>query len=438
VGPCTASDFETNHSHTPMNEGIFEVIMRRRRFLRTAAGALAGLSTAACRGSTPSLTRGFRPTDLDDFIRSRMAEDHIPGLAAAILDRRGIVWESGYGWADLRARTPMTIDTLQNIASISKTFTTTAVMQVRDAGLLDLDRDINEYLGFSVVNPNHPDVAITPRHLLTHVSSLRDGTAYSRLYACGDPTISLTDWVREYFTPGGAYYSAEENFHPWAAGEGFLYCNTSYGLLGHLVGEVSGIPFDEFCRRQIFGPLGMNRTDWFLSRIDVSAHAVPYTWVDAGGARGPSWGGLPLGAIAGDSPHTVDADHGTYHANCAYNHPNFPDGFLRTSVRQLASYAGAYLNGGSFAGSRILAHSTVDEMLTPQHIVDGRRQGLTWVSFRQFGGDWAWGHSGGDPGVNTHLGLLPAQGLGVVVFANTHGARPVEIANRLLDESLKL
>jgi CubicO group peptidase (beta-lactamase class C family) len=414
--------------------------MDRRKFILTSAAAAAASAFAPplCAGAPAVRRDGFRPADLDAFIRQKMEEDHIPGVAAALFDREGIFWGNGYGWADIPARKPMTLDTLQNVASISKTFTTMAVMQLREEGLLDLDDDVNDYMPFPVVNPRHPEAPIPIRTLMVHTSSLRDGTVYSRHYHCGDPRISLAVWLREYFTPGGRYYDAEENFQTWAPGAQRSYTNVSYAVLGYLVERLSGMSFPEYCRRRIFDRLDLPATAWFLRRIDRSRHAVPYTWFDdEGEPRGPAWGGLELGVIGEEGTEAPPLVEGGYRANCLYNHSNYPDGFLRTSVRQLARYARAYLNDGVLGAHRILDASTVRELLTPQLDRDDWAQGLTWYASRRYEGEWAWGHSGGDPGVNTDMRILRDRGVGAIAFANTHGIEPGEITHRLLTEALK-
>lgn len=413
--------------------------MDRRRFLATSAAAVAGLQLDPLSRLDPERSRSgrFRPAELDLWIRQKMERDHIPGVGAAIVDRSGVVWESAYGWADIERRVPMTLDTLQNVASISKTFTTTAVLQLRDQGLLSLDDDLEEHLPFPLRNPAYPDTPITIRHLITHTSSLRDGTAYSRLYACGDPKITLGVWLREYFTTSGIYYDRDENFESWGPGETWRYCNVTYGVLGYLVERISGMPFPEYCRRQIFDRLGLHDTAWLLADIDLERHAVPYTWFDDGRPRGPSWGGLDLGVIRDPGAGSDALVDGGYRANCAYNHPNYPDGFLRTSVHQLSRYIQAYLNGGILGSTRILAESTVTEMLSTQLMHDDRAQGLTWSAHRH-GDAWAWGHGGSDPGVNNDVRMLPRRGVGAIVLTNTNGIGPTEITGRLLDEAMKL
>lgn len=406
--------------------------MNRRYFLRQSAslGAINCLPTVSLLAADQN--------NIDTFIEDKMRSDHIPGVAACIVNAKEVLWSNAYGWADIDQRIAMTTDSLQNIASISKTFTTTAIMQLYEAGLLEIDEDLNSILPFAVRNPKRPDDDISLRQLLTHTSFIRDGLSYARHYACGDPRFSLSVWLREYLSPGGAFYDAEENFQDWAPGSRFQYTNVSFGILAYVVELKSGIPFPEYCRRNIFARLGMNETAWMLADIDISRHVVPYTWVENNTARGPRWGGIPLGVIREGGP-SLDAPLADgYHPNCVYNHPNYPDGFLRTSVNQLSIYARAYLNGGEFAGKRILEAATIATMLTQQNVPGNRQQGLTWYADDQLGGEPQWGHGGSDPGSNTDMRLLPEQGVGAIVFANTNGIVPTEITGKLLEMALTL
>jgi CubicO group peptidase (beta-lactamase class C family) len=402
-------------------------MLDRRAFLASSAALLALPSS---RGN--AMTRLAAEAELEQFIRAKMRRDHIPGVAACLLSKEGIRWAGTYGMADLERKVPMTVDGLQNICSISKTFTATAVMQQRDAGKLELDDDVGDHLPFPIRNPNHPKAKITIRHLLTHRSSIRDGIAYAQRYACGDPSLSLADWMRGYFTEPGTDYDAKENFHPWAPERGWEYCNLAFGVLAYVVESVSGKPFAAYCRERIFAPLGMPETSWYLRDIDASRHVVPYTWVDRDKARGPTWGGVAQGVIrpAGASAEVKPG----FNANCPYNHPNFPDGFLRTSVNQLSRYARAYLNGGALGSARILEAATVKEMLSQELLAGTHRrvQGLTWYATTRVREQPDWGHGGSDPGINTDLRLLPAEGIGAIAFMNTNGVRPDEITERIL------
>jgi CubicO group peptidase (beta-lactamase class C family) len=370
--------------------------LERRDFLATTGAALAGTAL----GCTPP-----GRDELDLYFEERKASLHIPGVAGILWKGGSVLWSGSYGFADLEKQIPMGLDTIQNIASISKTFTATALMQLWELGKLQLDEAVDRYLPYPVRNPSHPGDAITFRHLLTHVSSIDDGTSYSHNYACGDPEISLADWIEGYFTPGGPFYDAGENFHDYRPGESYAYNNVAFGLLARLVEIVSGVSFPDYCSTHIFEPLGMTETSWFVAGLDPTKQAVPYTWRSEGELRGPTWGGEAQGVIGEGGG--VDG----FLANCLYNHPNYPDGFLRTSVRQLSRYLLAYLDGGP----PILKKETVDEMLRVQ---SEEIWGLSWYA-RDLHGRRFWGHGGADPGVNTRIDLNREDGVGAIVFANT-------------------
>ena len=407
----------------------------RRHFLE-----ITGLAASALAVGCQAAPSQESQSNLDRFIEAGMQRVRIPGLAVGLVKNDRIAWSKSYGFANLEKKIKMTADHVENIGSISKTFVATALMQLWERGKFNLHDDINDYLPFEVRNPGYPDLKITFEHLLTHTSSLDDGPAYGQAYACGDPQEKLEEWHRAYFTPGGRHYNREKNFHPWEPGTSrpsdISYCNVAFGLLAILVEKLSGSDFERYTQSSIFRPLSMNNTAWRLKNIDLSTHAVPYTWVENQKPRGPSWGGRPLGVIGerGPSWEDVAAPDG-YAPNCFYNHPNFPDGFLRCSVNQLCSYARAYLNKGVYEKQRILQEDTVKTMLAKRHL----NCGLCWWEYELSNGDTVWGHLGSDPGINNLLMFNPQNGTGTVILANTHmgeqGDIRKEIATRLFEEA---
>ena len=414
--------------------------MRRRQFLQHS-GAFVALGASAAvpaEGLLPEL-RADASTRLDKLIGREMAARHIPGLSACLVHKDGhILWSRNFGYANLASKEKMSFDHVQNIASISKTFTSVAAMQQVEAGLLNLDADVNDYLPFNLEHPEYRDQIITPRMLMRHVSGLRDGSVYARHYACGDPRMSLGVWIKEYFEQDGAFYNADENFAPWAPGDQYEYCNVSFGLLGHLVEITSGLSLPDYCERNIFTPLGMSRTRWMIADIDSAKTTTPYSWVEEHVARGPSWGGVPLGVISAAGPTLTAELPNAYNANCTYNHPNYPDGFLRTSVAQIAVWAQTWLGDGEINGIRLLGADHTMQMFTDDSAVSGsdNRQGLTWYSNQEINGERLWGHSGSDPGVSTSLLMARESGIAAIVFTNTNGATPTDFTKEILKEGL--
>jgi CubicO group peptidase (beta-lactamase class C family) len=350
--------------------------------------------------------------ELDRATRAHMQANRIVGLAACRVQDGDIVWENGFGWANIASHRPMTPDSILNIASVSKTFTTTALMQLWEKGRFQLDDPVTGYLPFPVRHPRF-DTRITFRHLLTHTSGIRDSLAYYTSYSCGDPLMSLEDWLKGYLLPGGKFYNAEENFCPWSPGGDFTYSNVAYGLLGYLVECISGTPFTRYCREQIFSPLMMNHSGWLLSEVDLSNHAVPY------------------GILAGEEVfQTLYAEPGNTPPSqpvplCLYSFPNLSDGLVRTSARQLAHFAAAF--SIPRCDGIPLKPATMQLCFTPQlparDVRDTVGIGLTWF-FTPHKDDPShiqyWGHDGGDPGVNTRLQLSLERRGAVIIFTNSN------------------
>jgi CubicO group peptidase (beta-lactamase class C family) len=376
-----------------------------------------------------------RQQTLDEFILGKMKASNIPGLTACIMKKDRLVWTGAFGWADVEDKKPMTERTIQNIGSISKTITATAVMQLFEQGKFKLDDDVDGYLPFPVRNPRFPDEPITFRQLLTHKASIKDGSAYEHSYACGDPTVSLKDWIKGYLVPGGKYYSGEENFHTWKPGTVktpiWSYSNVGFGLLGYLVEVISGRDFAEYTKNNIFAPLGMKNTGWYLADADIDHHAIPYSLISEDRRLPPGITFETFLPRYGKDKQILKT--GELFPHCLYSFPNYPDGLIRTSVRDLSRFLRAYIGGGVFEEKRILKEETVRTMLSKEHF----GQGLCWFDLKLKNGDAAWGHGGGDPGISTEMLFRPTDGVGVIVFFNldTPGKASGEILERLVEEA---
>jgi CubicO group peptidase (beta-lactamase class C family) len=403
------------------------VALTRRELLALSGGLLMSLPSGR-RRPTPD------PRDLRDEIERLLAETGGPGIACAIVAPGRTLWSDGFGLADRERRLPMRADTLLNVASVSKTVTATAVLQLWEEHRFRLEDDVAGHLSFPIRNPRFPDLPITFEQLLTHRSSIRDGPGYVASYACGDPTLSLKDWLEAYFTPGGRYQDSAANWHDWAPGtahppsEEAAYSNVGYGVLGHLVEALAGQPFEAFCRARIFRPLGMGATGWFLREVDVARHATPYTRVPT--SLTPELRGL-LSALAPTGAPADAPAPGALAARCLYSFPNYPDGSLRTSANDLARFLAAYLAQGRADGGRILEEATIDTMLSGQHF----GQHLCWHRWKLPDGRTLIGHSGGDPGVSTYLGFDPSSRIGVVSLRNWElgGEQSARLTTLLLD-----
>jgi CubicO group peptidase (beta-lactamase class C family) len=387
------------------------VHVSRRRFCE-----LAGLSTASL---ILDGRNAVADPDLNQSVTKLLGADYRPGLAACRVEGERVTWSAGFGWSDLENKIAMTPGSILNIASVSKTFTASAVMQLWEAGKIDLDGSVDAYLPFSVRNPQYPDTVITCRQLLTHRSSINDGPEYARSYTCGDPTISLEDWCRGFLEPGGLFYSKEHNFHDWKPGtkdppeSPGPYSNVGYGLLALVVERIAKAPFFRFTAERIFQPLGMSNTAWYISEIDTKRHAVPYTRIGEDFEFPPEYPDPGSYLPRFEDPGAVAP--GDLFPHCLYSFPNYPDGLVRSSVSDLSKFLLAMANAGSLGDSRILEETTIKSMLTDTHF--GR--GLCWSSTTLKGRSQPiWYHGGSDPGVSTFLGFRPHDRVGVIVIAN--------------------
>jgi len=221
-------------------------------------------------------------------------------------------------------------------ASISKTVTCVAIMQLYEESRIDLDADINLYLPFALRNPNHPQMPLTTRMLLTHSSSL----SWPSLNQ--DPEFSvrfkesevspLREWVEHYLTPDG------DIFHPagWKSlepGERYQYSNIGGAVLGLLVESVTGQDFAAYCTEHIFRPMGMNNSGFRLHDIEWDNLVTPLHE------------GEPI---------------------LQYSVPHYPASMLKSTMADFTIFMAAIMNGGVYKEVRILEAATIEEMLTIQ------------------------------------------------------------------------
>ena len=360
---------------------------------------------------------------LEEALSSLLGELGIPGFAGGLIRDRSLSWAWGYGLADVESSTPMAVDTLLNIGSVSKTVTATAVLQLIEQHRLGLDDDVDRHLGFSVRNPAHAELPITARQLLTHRSSILDGAPLWESYACGDPPTSLREWLKTYFSNS----NTSTHFHQWPPGtvdppqEPHPYSNVGYGVLGHLVERVSGSSFEDYTREHIFEPLGMASSGWRLSDINTARHATPYSRLSEDFEPPEDPGAL----LARYSTRERPPEPGALFPHCLYSFATPPDGLLRTSIADLSRFLVAWMSGGVRAGARILEAETVAMALSDQHF----GMALCWGHWQSVPGEPLWGHSGGDPGIASYVGFRPEQGSGILLLFNTYLAggdiRPV-------------
>ena len=362
--------------------------------------------------AVPGVAQNPNPSSaIDQVILDEMNSERLPGVATVIVKDGEIVWLQAYGLADVENNVPVTNNTVFLLASISKVFTGTAVMKLYEDGQLDLDEDINHHLPFPIEVPGHESDSITFRQIMTHSASIQDGPAMDGYYDYPDPSITLADCIQRYFSTSGSDYDASQNFLTDAPGTVNEYSNMATALNGYLVEEIAGLPFDQYCDQNIFDPLCMDHTAWYISAFDTNDVARPHQW-----------------------------SGGQYVPYAHYGFADYPDGQLRSNTVDLAKFMIATLQGGSFNGNQYLTANSLTQMMTVQDANLEPTQGLNYYQeeiYHSNGTAWLWGHNGGESGTSTDFYFDPVNNIGLAVLANGEGSN-LAICDELYDYALGL
>jgi CubicO group peptidase (beta-lactamase class C family) len=331
---------------------------------------------------------------LSAWIESQLAYAELPGLSIGIVHDQTLLWARGFGHARLERRVPATADTLYRIASITKLFTSTAILQLRDAGKLRLDDPVAEHLPWFRIRQAQPDApVITIRHLLTHTAGLPREAGFPYWSDANFPT---PEQVRERLAQQQAALPAETEWK---------YSNLGMTLAGEIVAAVSGRPYGEYVTEHILAPLEMRHTLVSTPDPDAPGLATGYT------RRLPSVPRHP-------APFT-DGRGITAAAN------------MTTSVSDLARFAMLQFRDGPVGGAQILRGATLREMhrvhwLEPDWSAGW---GLGFRVARDKGKTYV-GHGGRVRGHRTLLQLCPADRIGVIVMINADDGNPVLFADK--------
>jgi CubicO group peptidase (beta-lactamase class C family) len=337
------------------------------------------------------------PDDLARLAIESFNEHTLSGLALGIVRGGGLERFVGLGLADGDARRPVERDTVFRIGSISKTMTAIGVLQLVEEGSVGLDHPVAEHLRTIRLRP-HDRAAppVTVRHLLTHTGGIGELRSWADL---ARPLVGLG--VKADRPPDLADYYARGLQGGVPPGTKWAYANHGFALLGRLVEEARGAPFAEVMRERIFGPLGMEHTDFVRSDRVRDRLAVGYA--------------MRLRRLKPVPDREVAPA---------------PAGSCYSSTEDMSRYAAALAGGAA----RLLRPGTFELMLAPQAVPGGRlpNMGLSFFVER-IGGHRVAGHDGGWPGFISALLVAPDDGLGVVAFANTSTAiAPHVLAERIL------
>ena len=360
---------------------ILKTYMNRKIFSLVALTCFLSLSLV--------LQVSAQPDKAEAGIRAIMQQQAVAGLSVAVVKKGKLIYTHSFGMRDLENNLPLTDENLFRIASISKSFSATAIMQLIEKKKLSLDDDVSNLIGFKVRNPKYPETVITLRNLMSHRSSLNDSQGYFTLDAINPD--KNPNWSK--------------CFSDYAPGTDYRYCNLNYNMVGTIVERVSGERFDQYIKHHILDPLQLYG-GYCVDSLDNTRFANIYEYLVDSSKFRPS-----PGAYARRSEEVSKYVMG-------YSTPIFsPTGGMKISAPDLAKYMTMHMQVGKFNGKRIMSKKSAREMQTP---VPGKENyGLALeTSTNLIPGKTMKGHTGSAYGLYSIMYFHPREKFGIVVISN--------------------
>ncbi len=317
----------------------------------------------------------------------------IPGLAVAITNQDEVFYLDAFGVRNVKSGEPLRPEHFFHLASVAKTVVATALLQLVEKGVVDLDATVTTYLPyFALEDPRHRD--ITVRQMLNHTSGMPDVLDY--------------EWDQPQYDPGAAERYVRSRKHEQlvaAPGEAFRYSNMAFDILGDLVAKVAGTSFEDYVEKNIFEPIGMLNSTFVYPDVPVHLRTTPH--------------------VGEDGPVVSEV--------YPYNRCHAPSSTLNSSVVEMTHWIRVNRNRGVFNGSRILEEASFSLLWTPTTSAGLTTSvGLSWFLGRHRG-ERTVSHSGGDRGYRSQLTLLPDTGWGLILASNYQQTPIAEIRNGVLD-----
>jgi CubicO group peptidase (beta-lactamase class C family) len=381
---------------------------------RPALRLIYSLAWVVLAGPLSSIAVGQQPADVRGPIRDSIAawqtRNHQPaGLAVGVYRHGRIIFNEGFGTIRLGSGDPVTPRTVFHLASVTKPMVATAVMQLADAGKLDIEERVSRYLPYFTMKDPRAS-AITLAQLLTHTAGMPDVTDYA--------------WERPEYDDGALeryVRGLADSSLIFAPGTRWQYSNIGFEVLADVIAKVSGEPFETYVQRHILSPLRMTHSTLLMTDVDSANLATGHTRNGAG-------------AIEVSTVYP-------------YNRRHAASSTLHASMDDMLRWAAANLHGGALDGQRILSPLTLARMWTmaydrTQEMAERARragnpmryaaigQALGWRIFTLGGTDLV-NHSGGDTGFRSDVLLWPADTSGVVVMMNDESGDPGELSRMI-------
>lgn len=328
--------------------------------------------------------------DLLDIMKSHDAI----GLSVAVVKEGKIIYTHSFGLKDAESNTPLTDKDIFRIASISKSFSATSVMQLIEAGKLSLKDDMSDLVGFKVRNPNYPETVITLKMAMSHTSSLNDSEGYLSLDVINP--AKNPNWAKCY-----------SSYEP---GKGYKYCNLNYNMVGTTIEKKSGERFDRYVKHHILDPLKLYG-GYCVDSLDASLFSTIYEYDSVAKGFKPA----PMAY----APRREEIKNYVM----GYSTPIFsPTGGMKISATDLAKYMTMHMNKGIYNGTRVMSEKSA--RLMQKKISEEEGYGLAIMNVdNMIPGKMMTGHTGSAYGLYSAMFFQPKEKFGIVVITN--GCSPV-------------
>jgi CubicO group peptidase (beta-lactamase class C family) len=322
-------------------------------------------------------------------IQQIMKSNPVVGLSVAVVKNNKIIYNQSFGLKDLENNVPLNNESIFRIASISKSFTATAIMQLVAKKQLNLDQDVSELIGFKVRNPKFPNKVITLKMILSHRSSINDSEGYFNLDAI-DPNKN-PNWANCY-----------NNYEP---DNGYMYCNLNYNMAGAILEKITGKRFDLYIKQQILDPLGLYG-GYNVNLLDSSLFAKIYEY-NKDSAKF-------INSPDAYAKKKVEIDNYTIGRTT----PIFsPTGGMKISAHDLAEYMIMHSRFGKNKGQRIMPKKLAKQMQAVLSVQEGYGMAIETTS-KLIKGKSMIGHTGSAYGLNSIMFFEPKEKFGIVVICN--------------------
>lgn len=340
-------------------------------------------------------------------IGESLAKTETVGLAVAVIKNNQLVYQHAFGKKNVEDSTPLSNSDIFRIASISKSFAATSMMQLAEAKKLSLDDDFGNLVGFKIRNPKFPETVITLKMVLSHTSSINDSQGYFNL-----------DVINPSKNPNW-----EKCYTDKQPGTSYLYCNLNFNMAGAVIERITGQRYDSYVKQHILAPLNVYG-GYCIDSLDAKRFVTLYEYENKAFKPSP----------AAYAPRREELS--TY--QLGYSTPILsPTGGMKISATDLATYMTMHMNYGKANGVRIIAKKSAKQMQTP--LSSPENYGLALLTTNKLiSGKTLVGHTGSAYGLYSAMFFDPKEKFGIVVITNGTSAKETDGYKAIIKESFNI